>query len=108
MDDFIGVVQASHIKALRHTLQAFLHGIHSIFPPLSVFGHVGGDPISYKKLFVGDRVWAVQKEILGWVFDGLALTLELPEDKLCTLLLHTKQTYKPETSTIKNLQKLLG
>ena len=71
-----------------------LHGIHSIFPPPSVTGHNGGDPISEKKLVKKDGLWLYQKEILGWLIDGKNFTIKLP--------------YEKSEKTIKSINKLIA
>ena len=108
VDDFIGLIQCTDETILRHHSRALLHGIHSIFPPTSVTGHDGDDPISEKKLDQGEGIWAVRKEILGWIFDGIHRTIELPPEKstkiekLLTSILRTKST------TSRQLRSLLG
>ena len=65
---------------MRHCSRAVLHGIHSVFPPPNVMDHNGADPVSAKKLLKGEGVWAVRKEILGWVMDSSTMCIE-PSDK---------------------------
>jgi hypothetical protein len=81
VDDFIGLIRATDPDLVRHYSRALLHGIHSVSPPAPSFGHHSGDPISGKKMLAGDGVWAVRKEILGWMFDGITRTIELPPAK---------------------------
>ena len=50
VDNFIAVVQATHPTKLQHISRALLHAVHEIFPPPSETHHIGGDPISHKKL----------------------------------------------------------
>lgn len=38
--------------------------------------------ICSKKLLAGDGIWAVGKEILGWIFDGILCTVELHAEKI--------------------------
>jgi hypothetical protein len=38
---------------------------------MAVTRHNGEDPIALKKLLAGDGIWDIQKDILGWVFDGI-------------------------------------
>jgi hypothetical protein len=82
IDDFIQLAQTTDPAKLQHLSRAVLHGIHSVFPPLSVTGHAGEDPVSIKKLKQGDGLWATRKELLGWVFDGAKQCIELPQDKV--------------------------
>jgi hypothetical protein len=82
VNDFIQLAQTTDPNQLRHLSRAILHGVHLVFPPPSVTGHVGKDPVSMKKLAQGDGRWATRKEILGWIFDGVNRTIELPPDKV--------------------------
>ena len=81
VDDFVQLAQTTDKEALRHCSRAVLHGIHSVFPPPNVTGHNGADPVSVKKLLKGEGVWAVRKEILGWVMDGSTMCIELSDKK---------------------------
>ena len=58
-----------------------LHGIHAIFPPPEGTGHTGYDPIVYKKMVEVNVIWDFCKYILGWDFDGIAYTIQLPAKK---------------------------
>ena len=42
-------------------------GIHEVFPPAEA---AANDPIARKKMDKGDGIWALVKELLGFVFDG--------------------------------------
>ena len=57
-----------------------MHGIHDVFPPNEDNNY---DPISYKKLLKGEGVWMLEKEILGFMFNGEANhhTICLPDEK---------------------------
>jgi len=81
VDDFIGLIQAPTHQQLQHFTRAILHAIHRIFPPAAITKNPNDEPIALKKLAQGDGLWASQKEILGWLFDGLARTISLPTEK---------------------------
>jgi hypothetical protein len=81
VDDFIGLIHATDPDLVRHYSRALLHGIHSVSFPPEVSGHHGGDPISRKKMLAGDGVWAVRKEILGWMFDGITRNCHLTNSR---------------------------
>ena len=86
VDDYIGLLQSNDPAAIRHHSRSLLHAIHQIFPPPTATGHDGEDPISHKKLAIeGEGIWDTRKEILGWIFDGLHRTMELPEKKVTSL-----------------------
>ena len=70
VDNFIQMAQTSNRNTLCHLSRALLHGVHSVFPSPEVTGHSDQDPVSLKKLMEGEGLWDVQKEILGWMFDG--------------------------------------
>ena len=59
-----------------------LHGIHAIFPPPAVTGHNRFEPVAIKKLKDRYGVWAFKKEVLGWNFDGVKDTIQLPNKKI--------------------------
>jgi hypothetical protein len=50
------------------------------------------DPISFKKIMKGEGVWALQKDILGFTFDGEAgghtMVLEAPKREFLLTILH--------------------
>jgi len=85
VDDFIGLLQAPNITQAQHFTWAVLHAIHKVFPPVHVTGHINDEPVALKKLQAGDSLWSTCKEILGWLFDGLAHTIMLPPEKVTSL-----------------------
>jgi hypothetical protein len=46
---------------------------------------------SFYEKSVNEGTWETRKEILGWLFDGIARTIELPESKGRTIRTETKQ-----------------
>ncbi len=49
-----------------------IHGIHSVFPQPEVTGHVDGkQPISKPKLEKGNGDYTSDKEMIGFLFDGI-------------------------------------
>jgi hypothetical protein len=79
VDDYIAAaVENAKGTLLSRVARSALHGIHSIFPPPDVTGHKGGkDPVSLKKLQKGDAQWSHEKEILGFLVDGLNRTVRI-------------------------------
>ena len=60
-----------------------MHAIDDVFRPLSPNDlPARTEPISVKKLLVGDGSWDTCKTILGWVIDSVAMTLTLPPRRL--------------------------
>ena len=70
VDDFIQMAQTTNMNTLCHLRRALLHGVHNVFPPLEVTGHLGQDPVLLKKLMYGNRIWDVCTGILGWMLNG--------------------------------------
>jgi hypothetical protein len=64
-------------------------------------------PVSEKKL-IEDGVWDTRKEILGWLFDGMARTIELPQRKCDELLLKLKAVRRLPKLEVNRFQKLHG
>jgi hypothetical protein len=110
VDDFIlGAVENHAGTLLGRISRAALHGIHSVFPPASVTGHTDGkDPISLKKLKKGDARWDSKKEILGFMIDGLARTVQLTESKTDDICNEIRKILKKNRVAIKRFRSLVG
>ena len=108
VDDFIGMSNSTDATHLLHFSRAMLHGVHSIFPPPTVTGHTGGDSIAEKKIDKGEGVWDSTKEILGWVFDGQAFTIQLPPSKSLKISKLIKRILQRATCPLKRFQELAG
>jgi len=107
IDDFIGVLQSTDEYELRQLSRKILKGINNVFPPPSLTGSKMGPPVSEKKL-IEDGTWALRKEVLGWLFDGLARTIELPQKKCKEMLLELKAVRRIKRLELKRFQKLHG
>lgn len=85
VDDFIPICIPTCQDDLRHVTNATLHGIHDVFPADKDDSE---DPISEKKAKKGDGTWALEKEALGFDFDGDSYkhTMILAEAKLGVIL----------------------
>ncbi len=88
--------------------RAMLTGIHSIFPPPSITGHQGEDPISQKKLKQGEGLWHTTKEILGWIIDGAIYTVKLDESKCHKMTKMIKKFTKWKSVPLIKFQQLAG
>jgi hypothetical protein len=109
VDDFVAAVQCTHPPALLHHSRALLHAIHSVFPPApDPLANPDDEPVSLKKLCAGDGIWAFRKEILGWIFDGIHRTIELPPGKLQKLRHALKTVITREHVSVRNFQSLVG
>jgi len=86
VDGFIGATQNLTQEHRLHFSRTKLHGVHSIFPPLHVTNHPGGDSISKRKLDKGEEEWYFAKEILRWIYNGKSFTIQLISGKIETIL----------------------
>ena len=107
IDDFIGVIQSTDKAHLLQFSRRILDGITKVFPPPNLSGSKMAHPVSEKKLFE-DGIWDTRKEILGWLFDGMARTIELPHHKCTELLQELKDVRRLPKLEIKRFQKLHG
>jgi hypothetical protein len=98
IDDFIGVIQSTNESHIRQFSRRILDGITKVFPP---------PELSEKKL-IEDGIWDTRKEILGWLFDGMARTIKLPQRKCEELLLELKTVRRLPKLKVKRFQKLHG
>jgi hypothetical protein len=110
LDDFIGAaVENASGTLLGRVTKAALHGIHSIFPPPDITGHVGGkDPISLKKLQKGDARWASEKEILGFLVDGEAKTVRISDAKAKDIVAEIRKILKKKRVQLKRYRRIVG
>ena len=77
VDDFImlGQGSADRLQTLRRML---FECVDQVFRPLQAGEGPRQEPISVKKLRKGDASWDTRKEVLGWIIDTVARTIELP------------------------------
>ena len=62
-----------------------------------------------KKLLKGEGVWAVRKEMLGWIIDGATMCIELSDKKQDAILEDLKQALKKKQGLrFKKFEKLVG
>ena len=66
-----------------------------------------GPAISEKKL-IAEGTWETRKEILGWVLDGIARTIELPIKKYDKILDELRTACRSKTLTVSNLREIQG
>jgi hypothetical protein len=78
MDDFILLSQLSPSERVA-TRQVLFECIDTVIQPLSPDNNPKRkEPNSVKKLLQGDAHWSQWKEVLGWLIDTKAKTIELP------------------------------
>jgi hypothetical protein len=80
-----------------------------VFPPPTATGHDGEDPISLKKLVTeGEGIWDTVKEILGWIFNGIERTIQLPPKKVTSLRETIKTALRSGHIEFKAFESLIG
>ena len=85
IDDFLALIQSTNEDHKTKLTRCLLNAISDIFPPPEITGSKMGPPISVKKL-LEEGTWKTQKAILGWLLDGIALTIELSTTKCDSIL----------------------
>jgi hypothetical protein len=81
------LLDGSHVPMIR---RASIHGVHAAFPEPAVTGHQNGkDPLSNKKLEQGDGNFASTKDMIGFTFDGIKRTIQLPPVKATAYICET-------------------
>jgi hypothetical protein len=110
VDDYIlAAIEDASGTLLGRIGRAALHGIHDVFPPPRVSGHTGGkDPISLKKLEKDDARWDPRKEILGFLIDGRARTIQLPADKAADITTEIRRVLSKKRVTLKRYRRIVG
>jgi hypothetical protein len=110
VNDFIlARVENANATLLRRMAQAALLGIHSVFPPVEVTGHVAGKyRISQKKLEKGDAIMATTKEVLGFVVEGQSRTVQLPTKKADAITEELSRLLKRKSIWFKRIEKIVG
>jgi hypothetical protein len=110
VDDYVlALVENEERTLIRRVSRATLHAIHSIFPPPEVSGHVGGkDPISRKKLEKGDARFDIEKEILGFLINGVDRTVRLSDAKAQAIADEIVKVLRKTHVPLKRFRSLLG
>jgi hypothetical protein len=108
-DHIMAAVEVSTGILLRRTARATLHAIHSVFTaPGEATMEGAKDPISEKKLHKGDGRWDTKKEILGYMLDGIARTIQLPKDRADDLLKEVRAILKKKCVALKRFRSIVG
>lgn len=108
VDNFYAATNILDLHHLTRLSRCLIHGIHAVFPPPHILGHNGEDPISQKKLLEGEGTWSFWKEILGWIFDGRAGTITLPQKKVKKIATQITKILKQQAVSLNKYQKLAG
>jgi hypothetical protein len=108
-DHLMAAVENRAGTLLDQTARATLHAIHQVFQPPSATDMRGAkDPISEKKLLKGDGRWDTMKEILGYLLDGKARTIQLPSDRAEDLLKELRAILKKHRVASKRFRSIVG
>ena len=108
VDDFCVLVQSSDPSVLLGKSRQILTAINQVFPPPEVTHDKGEDPISNKKIDNGDGVWNTKKELLGWLFDGVARCIMLPADKVQKITKELSSAARHKKVPFKRMEQLQG
>jgi hypothetical protein len=96
----------SHVLRIR---RALIHGVHAVFPEPAVTGHQNRkDPLSKKKLKQGDRNFVSTKDMIGFIFDGIKQTIQLPPVKAKAFICETHRILHQKSVPLKDLQTMVG
>jgi hypothetical protein len=99
-------LDGSHVLMIR---QVLIHGVHVVFPEPAVTGHQNGkDPLSKKKLKQGDGDFVSAKDMIGFTFDGIKRTIQLPLVKAKAYIRETHRILRWKSVRLKDLQTLVG
>ena len=108
VDDFIALTNDNSRQHIQHLARAMLVGIHSIFPPPTITGHSGEDPISNKKLLQHEGLFEQEKEILGWIINGKNYSIRLPLAKITKIQDEISAIIKKKKVPSNTLEKIQG
>jgi hypothetical protein len=96
----------AHLPTIR---RASIQGIHALFPPTSITGHVDGkEPIFQKNLAQGDGNFESTKDMIGFQFDGIKRTVRLPMEKAKDYVKEIHTVLRWKAAPLKTLQMLVG
>ena len=107
IDDFLALIQSTDMDHITKLTRSLLNAISDIFPPPEITGSKMGPPISVKKL-IAEGTWETRKEILGWLLDGIALTIELPTTKCDSIIAELRAVRRLNNVTVTRLRQLQG
>ncbi len=100
------LLDGSHVPMIRW---ASIHGVHAVFLEPAVTGHQNGkDQLSKKKLEQGDGNFISTKDMIGFTFDGIKQTIQLPPVKAKAYICETHHILCWKSAPLKDLQTLVG
>ena len=72
MDEYVAMAIPTSQEQLRHIANAVMTSVYDVFPPDE---DDSKNPLSLKKLLKLEGMWALHKDILGFMFDGIDKTI---------------------------------
>jgi hypothetical protein len=100
------LLDGGHIPTIK---RASIHGVHAVFPEPAVTGHQNRkEPLSIKKLEQGDRNFTSTKDLIGFTFNGIKRTIQLPPLKATAYIRETHCILQQKLFPLKALQTLVG
>jgi hypothetical protein len=110
VDDFcLAAVENRKGTLLKRTARATMHAIHNVFPTPEATGTPDAkDPISEKKLKQGDGRWDTKKEILGYVLDGVARTIQLGDKKAGDMVQEVRAILRKTRVPLAKFRSIVG
>jgi hypothetical protein len=110
VDDFCSAamqsLDISHVLMIRWVL---IHGVHAVILELAVTGHQNEkDPLSKEKLKQGGGNFVSTKNMIGFTFDGIKKTIQLPLVKAKAYICETHRILHQKSVPLKDLQTLVG
>ena len=83
MDDYISLAVPTSSAQLNHVANSIMRGVHGIFPAEA---DKDMDHIAHKKLKKGDGRCMLQKDMLGFDFDGEKHIITVSEERRALLV----------------------
>jgi hypothetical protein len=110
VDNFIlAGIESSDATLLRRMARAALFGIHSVFPPVEVTGHIGGKdpqfPKNWKKLMPS---WQLKKKCSGSWLTASNRRYALPAPKASTIVEEISRLLKWKSLPLKRMEKIVS
>jgi hypothetical protein len=103
------VTQSTDGTLILMIRQAAIHQIHALFPPPLVSNHSNRkEPISWKKLALGEGNFDTTKEMIGFLFNSMKRTVRLPTKKMLAYISETHTVLHRKRIPLKSLQAIIG
>jgi hypothetical protein len=105
----LAVIENEARTLLRWIARATLYGVHAIFPPPEITNHEGGKySVSIKNWRKEMRLSSQKKIILGFLLDGTARTIRLPQEKSNNICVELQLLLKKRRVPSKRFLSIVG